>query len=117
MARASRVVAVVAVLVYAAVLVPLWACDPPGGGIHSPPDGATVSGTTTIDVSVTSETTVVGVDLYLDGNLLTSVSKAPYSYGWDTTKAKDGSYTLSAKVRAQDRPDGQIKGVSVTVKN
>ena len=41
----------------------LWACAPPGIGINSPGEGATLAGTTKIDISVTSETEVKGVDI------------------------------------------------------
>jgi len=94
-----------------------WACDPPGGGINGPPDGGTVAGTVQIQLTVTSETEVKGVDVYLDGRLLDSIAKDPYAYSWDTTKASNGSHEISAKVRAADRPDGQIKPIKVTVKN
>jgi hypothetical protein len=94
-----------------------WACDPPGGGINGPPDGGTVSGKTDIQLTVTSETEVKGVDIYVDGNLLDSLDKDPYTYSWDTTKASNGSHEISAKVRAVDRPDGAIKPVKVTVEN
>ena len=94
-----------------------WACDPPGGGINGPPDGGTVSGMAQIQLTVTSETEVKGVDIYVDGNLLDSVAKDPYSYSWDTTKTSNGDHEVSAKVRAKDRPDGQIKPVKVIVKN
>lgn len=117
MRRAVGVAAVLALLTSVAVLVPLWACDPPGGGIHSPSDGSVLSGTTKIEVSVTSETEVKGVDYYVDGNLLESVNESPYGYDWDTTATENGAHSLSAKVRAKDRKDGELEAVSVTVKN
>jgi thermitase len=117
MGRAVGAAVVLVLLVSAAVLVPLWACSPPGGGIHSPGDGTVVSGTTEIEVSVTSETEVKGVDYYVDGNLLESVNESPYSYDWDTTATRNGAHSLSAKVRAKDRKDGELEAVSVTIKN
>jgi hypothetical protein len=110
----ALVCVVLAAIVWVAIV---WACDPPGGGINSPPGGATVAGTTSVQVSVTSETEVKGVDLYVDGNLLDSVSKEPYTYSWDTTKKANGEHELSAKVRATDRPDGSMTPIKVTVKN
>lgn len=117
MTRAAVALGAVVVLVSAALLVSAWACTGPGGGINSPPDGSVLSGTTKIEVSVTSETEVKGVDYYVDGNLLESVNKAPYSYDWDTTATADGAHELSGKVRAKDRKDGELEAVSVTVKN
>lgn len=115
--RIARRGVLVAVAGLALVLAVGWACDPPGGGISSPGDGETVSGTARIEISVTSETEVKGVDIYLDGNLLESLSEAPYAYDWDTTKVANGEHTLSAKVRALDRPEGEIAGIKVTVAN
>ncbi len=117
MARAAVAVGTVLVLVLAVLLVSAWACTGPGGGIHSPGDGSVVSGTAKIEVSVTSETEVKGVDYYVDGNLLESVSESPYAYDWDTTTTTDGAHSLSAKVRAKDRKDGELKAVALTVKN
>ncbi len=112
--RARLLLLAVVCLALAAVV---WACDPPGGGIGSPPNGATVSGTTSILLTVTSETEVKGVDIYLDGNLLDSLTVEPYEYKWDTAKAENGEHEISAKVRATDRPDGAIAAIKVTVKN
>ena len=74
--RATAIVA--AILVVAAAVA--WACDPPGGGINISPDGAAISGTSAVDLTANSETEAKGVDVCLDGNLLESLSTAPYSF-------------------------------------
>jgi hypothetical protein len=117
MTRAAIAAGIALALVSAVLLVSAWACSGPGGGINRPDEGSVVSGTTKIDVSVTSETEIKGVDYYVDDNLLESVNEAPYSYDWDTTATADGAHSLSAKVRAKDRKDGELKAVSVTIKN
>jgi len=116
MGRAAAVVLVVLAVATVAFLVPLWACGS-GGGIHGPGDGSTVSGVTTIAVDAKSDGKIAGVDLYVDGTYLDSVTTSPYAYAWDTTAAKNGAHTLSGKIRAKGLADGQVKAVSVTVEN
>ena len=113
--RVKTVVILVAVL--SGVLVAAWACDPPGVGINSPGDGGTVSGTTTIACTVESETEVQGVDIYLDGKLLATITEEPWEYEWDTTQKPNGSYKLHVKARALDREDGVSDTITVALKN
>ncbi|MFW9931486.1 MAG: Ig-like domain-containing protein, partial [Candidatus Thorarchaeota archaeon] len=71
-----------------------------GGGTNSAPtvtitapaNGATVSGTTTISVSVDDEDTIVP-DIYIDGSCVATA----YSYSWDTTAYADGSHSIYAE--------------------
>jgi hypothetical protein len=117
MGERARAALIVAVLLCAAAVVAAWACDPPIVIINSPGDGGTVSGTIEIQLSVTSETDVKGVDIYLDENLLDSLTTEPYTYKWDTTKAENGAHKIYVKARATDRKDGVSKTITVTVKN
>ena len=95
-----------------------YCCDPPSGGINGIIEDCTVSGTIPVEVEVKRvETTVRGVDLYVDGNLVESLNQAPYRQEVDTTKLKDGDHKLYAKVRALDRPDGVSSTVSFRVSN
>jgi hypothetical protein len=65
---------------------------PPTVIITSPANGATVSGTTTISVSVSDEDTIVP-DIYIDGSYVATA----YSYTWDTTAYADGSHSVYAE--------------------
>ncbi|MHA1480698.1 MAG: Ig-like domain-containing protein, partial [Candidatus Thorarchaeota archaeon] len=65
--------------------------SPPVVTINSPSNGATVSGTTTISVSVTDEDTLVP-DIFIDDIYITTA----YTYDWDTTGYSDGSHTVYA---------------------
>jgi hypothetical protein len=79
--------------------------------ITAPSDGATVSGTTTISVSVSDEDTLVP-DIYIDSTYVATA----YSYDWDTTSYADGSHTIYAE--ATD--SGDLTGtdeIDVTVDN
>jgi len=95
-----------------------YPCDPPSGGINGIIENCTVSGTIPVAVEVKGvETTVRGVDLYVDGNLVESLNQAPYRQEVDTTKFKDGDHKVYAKVRSLDRPDGVSPTISFEVSN
>lgn len=128
MYKFGRAILILWILVCLGLLTAVWACDPPSGGINSPPDGATVLGTTTIELAATSETEVLGVDIYVDGQLLASLTpKIPQTenghyqgtceYEWDTTGLPDGTHEMYAKVRAKGRADGITETITITVGN
>jgi len=99
-------------------LASAYPCDPPTGGINGITPDCTVSGTIPLEVEVKRiETTVRGVDLYVDGNLVESINQAPYREEVDTTRFKDGDHKLYAKMRALDRPDGVSATISFRVSN
>jgi hypothetical protein len=91
----------------------------PGVTIGSPVSGSTVSGTTTVALTVSPLTgsTVGSVTFAVDsGTPVTVPSPAPYSYQLDTTGLTNGAHTMTA--RATDNL-GRIgtAGVSFTVAN
>ncbi|MFX0061683.1 MAG: S8 family serine peptidase [Candidatus Hermodarchaeota archaeon] len=85
--------------------------NPPVVTITSPSDGATVSGTTTITVTVTDEDTLVP-DIYIDSTYITTA----YSYDWDTTAYADGSHTIYAEATDSGGLTGSDQ-IGVTVDN
>lgn len=85
--------------------------DPPVVTIDNPTNGATVSGTVTISVSVQDEDTLTA-DIYIDGNYLTTSN----NYQWDTTLYTDGIHTIYAEATdSQQQTDSDQ--ISVTVDN
>src|SRR5258707_1259330 len=75
----------------------------PGGSlivtITSPGSGSPVSGTTSVNasVSIVGSLTVASVQFRLDGaNLGARDTSAPYSVSWNTTATSNGSHTLTA---------------------
>jgi subtilisin len=85
--------------------------DPPIVTIVSPSDGSTVSGTTTIMVSVTDEEVLIP-DIYIDGVFIITAS----SYDWDTTTYSDGLHTIYAEATDSASQTGTDE-ISVTVDN
>jgi hypothetical protein len=118
MKRLAWVAVLAVATVFAVLLAVADACDPPDAGINGIFENCSVSGTVPVEVEVKAvETTVRGVDLYVDGNLVESINKAPYQEEVDTTRFKDGDHKVYAKVRSLDRPDGVSSTISFTVSN
>ncbi len=87
---------------------------PPTVSVTGPAGGATVSGTATVTASATDNVGVTAVQFYLDGVALGAKdTSAPYTVSWDTTKAANGTHTLTAQ--AWDAAGNTATSASVTV--
>jgi hypothetical protein len=91
--------------------------NPPTVTITSPSSGATVSGTTTVQVSAVSAITVTKVELYVDGTLLSTDYSSPWSFDWNTQQVGAGSHNLQAKAYDAVGHVGTSSSVTVTVSN
>jgi hypothetical protein len=69
--------------------------QPPTVTITVPPPGATVSGTTNVQVSATDSDGVSRVEYYVDSVLRAVDDLAPYTWSFDTTTVANGSHTLT----------------------
>ena len=88
--------------------------------ITSPASGSTVSGSITVNasVSIVGALTVVGVQFRLDGsNLGAEDTSNPYGVSWNTTTTGNGSHTLSAVGRDLLGVRWTSDPVTVTVSN
>ncbi len=85
--------------------------NPPVVTITAPADGATVSGTTTISVTVNDEDTIIP-DIYIDGTWVATA----YSYDWDTTTYADGAHDIYATATDTGGLSGEDTN-TVTVSN
>ncbi|HEY7655679.1 MAG TPA: Ig-like domain-containing protein [Burkholderiales bacterium] len=86
---------------------------PPMVSISSPANGATVSGTITVNASASDNVGVVGVEFFLDGVRGGDDTTAPYSVPWDTTGTANGQHTLTAVAR--DAAGNRTTSAAVTV--
>ncbi len=68
--------------------------------LTAPPNGATISGISTLSASASDNVFVSGVQFLMDGQAIANVTAAPYAYAWDTRTIANGTHTLAA--RAQD---------------
>lgn len=77
--------------------VQVAAISPPTVHISSPTNGATVSGTMTVSVTVTpgSGQTIGYVNLKVDGVQVGNDTSSPYSFGVSTTSYSNGPHTLN----------------------
>ena len=84
---------------YKAVLAagsPVKDTTPPTVSIASPANGATVSGTTTIQVNASDNVGVTSIQLSIDGTLVSSTSASSLSFGWNTSNYSNSTHTISA---------------------
>ena len=65
--------------------------------ITTPADGSTVPGLVSVSVSATDNVGVTKVELYVDGSLYSSSTKAPFTTKWNTRKASRGLHSLQSK--------------------
>src|SRR5712672_136280 len=96
----------------------------PGGSlivtITSPGSGSLVSGTTSVNasVSIVGSLTVSSVQFRLDGsNLGADDTTAPYSVSWNTTATSNGSHTLTAVASDAAGNVSPVSTITVTVNN
>jgi hypothetical protein len=93
-----------------------WTIDtsaPTGVAITAPANGASVTGQVTISASASDNVGIAQVDFYVDGQLLTSDTLAPFSVTWNTKKVSLGNHTLFA--RAFDTAGNMAQSPTITV--
>jgi hypothetical protein len=91
----------------------------PSAAMTAPASGATVSGSAvTVSANASDNVGVVGVQFKLDGNNLGAEdTSAPYSVGWNSTAATNGTHTLTAVARDAANNTTTATSVTVTVSN
>ena len=71
---------------------------PPTVSFSAPTSGATLFGTTPVQVSASASAGVANVTLAVDGTLSNTLTAAPWTFNLDTTRLANGTHTLSATV-------------------
>ncbi len=89
----------------------------PSISITSPVFGAAVKGAQTIASNVSDAQGIAKVQYLLDGKDLGTVTTAPYSLNWDTTKVVNGSHTLTAVATNTANLSTTSSAISVNVQN
>jgi len=90
---------------------------PPTISITAPLNGASVSGTVSVNASASDNVGVTKVEFYLDGALKFTDTTSPYSWSWDTTTATNGAHSLTSKAYDAALNTGTSAAVNVTVSN
>ncbi|MDO8604474.1 MAG: Ig-like domain-containing protein [bacterium] len=89
----------------------------PVSSITSPADGAIVSGTVTITVSLSDDNGIARAALWKDGVLFQTSYVAPFDFSWSTTQENDGLHTLQVKAYDVNNNEGASPVITVTVDN
>jgi subtilisin family serine protease len=90
---------------------------PPTTAITSPANGATVSGTVTVNASASDDVAVARVEFFVDGTLRATDTSAPYAFSWNTTTVGNGSHTLRSEAVDSSGNRGVSANVAVNVAN
>ena len=86
--------------------------------IATPQSGTVLTGTVAVSANASSNTTITGVRLLLDGVPLASLSTIPpYSFAWNTTSAANGAHTLVAQASDSSGTVATSTVVPITVSN
>jgi len=84
---------------------------PPEVKFISPSDGVEPGGTININIEATDDVELEKVILYIDGKKIKEYTSAPYTYTWDSSKATEGTHTITAEVVDKS---GNVRTKSVT---
>lgn len=72
--------------------------------------------TVTISLEASDDKGIASIDVFVDGDLVTTVTEAPFEISWDSNTVPDGSHTV--KVVATDKAGNTVeKEVVILVKN
>ena len=89
----------------------------PSVSITTPGSGDTISGTSNISVTSSDNTSVAGVQLYIDLTPVgTSTTTSPYTYVWNTDLVENGTHTIVA-VAHDAAGNYATSSIPVTVNN
>jgi Leucine-rich repeat (LRR) protein len=69
----------------------------PTVSITSPPNGSVVRGTVNVQATATDDVAVSKVEFYVDNNLKSTVSQAPYQFSWNSLDTPYGPHVIQAK--------------------
>jgi hypothetical protein len=90
----------------------------PTVSLTGPANGATVSGITTVSATASDDVFVKSVQFQVNGgNVGVPVTRAPYSFAWDSRAVANGSYVLTALAADMAGNTTVSSSVSVTVNN
>lgn len=88
----------------------------PTVSFQSPQNGATVSGTASVQVSANDSAGIASVSFYVDNTLVGTSTISPYTWSWNTTSLSNGGHSLMAV--AKDTLNNSSSATSsVTVSN
>jgi hypothetical protein len=91
---------------------------PPTTSVTAPANGATVSGTVTVNASASDNVGVTQMQLLIDGTLVASnTNSTALSFSWSTASVANGSHTIVSKAFDAAGNVGTSATITVTVSN
>jgi len=91
---------------------------PPTTSITAPANGATVSGTVTVNATASDNVGVTQMQILIDGSVAASnTNSTSLSFNWSTTSVANGSHTIVSKAFDAAGNVGTSSTVTVTVSN
>ena len=90
---------------------------PPTASVSTPSNGASVKGTVPVTVSASDNVGITKVEILINGVVADTMTKAPYTYAWNTSSEANASYTIEAKAFDAAGNVGISPTESVTVAN
>jgi hypothetical protein len=91
---------------------------PPTTSVTTPANGATVSGTVTVNASASDNVGVTQMQLLIDGTLVASnTNSTALSFSWSTASVANGSHTIVSKAFDAAGNVGTSATITVTVSN
>jgi Big-like domain-containing protein len=91
---------------------------PPTTSITAPANGATVSGTVTVNASASDNVGVTQMQILIDGTIVASNTNATaLSFNWSTGTVANGSHTIVSKASDAAGNVGTSSTITVTVSN
>ncbi|PIE79771.1 MAG: hypothetical protein CSA15_02690, partial [Candidatus Delongbacteria bacterium] len=91
----------------------------PNCEVITPENGSefTVGSTISIQIEATDEDgSIEKVDLYLNNEMIASLTSAPFNYDWETSNFGVGSYILKAVATDNDELTGESSEISIMLK-
>jgi hypothetical protein len=89
---------------------------PPSVSFLSPANGASVSGAVSVQIKATDNVSVASVKLYVDGQLVNTLTAAPWNFTWNSAIVSNGLHSLTA-IALDKSANSSSASIQVSVSN
>jgi len=89
----------------------------PTVSLQSPTSGQTLTGSVTMNSTVSDAAGIASVAFLVDGNVVNTDTSSPYSYAWNSAGVANGSHTIAARATDKANNTTTTTPINVTVNN